>query len=329
MSDTTVIAGSAPRTFRRFIERFPFLPALVILVVLLALNGLFEPNSLSYRAIRGLISTYLALILLSVAQTYVIYAADLDLSVGAILSLVNVGIIVLMQHLGGSPAGVLLACGAGILIGLACGIVNGIVVAVLRLQAIVATFATSILFTGLALYILPVAGTPAPTVYWRTYGGTFFGFPFVFYVAVAIAFILFLIARTRLITQLLSVGDDQQAAYQTGLPVTMIRLKGYALCGVFAALAALCVTGDTASGDPLVGGEMTLNSVAAVVLGGTALSGGVGSVTGSVFGALIIGLISSLVFFVGTPSEWQNLVQGLAILLALMIGVLVGRRAKS
>ena len=70
MSDTTVIAGSAPRTFRRFIERFPFLPALVILVVLLALNGVFEPNSLSYRAIRGLISTYLALILLGLGWNF-------------------------------------------------------------------------------------------------------------------------------------------------------------------------------------------------------------------------------------------------------------------
>lgn len=315
--------------FRRFIERYPFLPALVILIVLVALNAIFEPNSLSFRAIRGLVSTYLALALLAVAQTYVIYAADLDLSVGAILSLVNVSIIVLMQHLGGGAASIILACGMGILIGLACGIINGIVVAVMRLQAIVATFATSILFTGMALYVLPVAGTPAPTIYWRTYGGSVLGIPFVFLAAITVAIILALIARSRLVVQLLAVGDDQQAAYQTGLPVTAIRLKGYALCGIFAALAALCVTGDTASGDPLVGGKMTLNSIAAVVLGGTALSGGFGSVIGSVFGALIIGLINSLVFFIGTPSEWQNLVQGVAILLALMVGVLVGRRAKS
>ena len=74
---------------------------------------------------------------------------------------------------------------------------------------------------------------------------------------------------------------------------------------------------------------MTLYSVAAVVLGGTALSGGYGTVVGSVFGALIIGLINSLVYFVGTPSEWQNLVQGLAILIALMAGVVVGRRARA
>ena len=74
---------------------------------------------------------------------------------------------------------------------------------------------------------------------------------------------------------------------------------------------------------------MTLYSVAAVVLGGTALSGGFGTVVGSLLGALIIGLINSLVFFVGTPSEWQNLVQGLAILVALMAGILVGRRARA
>jgi len=310
------------------VERFPFLPALVILVALLALNGWFQPNSLGFRAITGLISTYLALMMLAVAQTYVVYAGDVDLSVGAILSLVNCVIIVLMERWGGGGVAVLGAIAIGILTGLACGLLNGIVVAVLRLQAIVATFATSIFFTGLALYVLPVAGTPAPTVYWRTYGGRFFEIPFVFYVVVALAIILAIAVRARLTTQMLAVGDDPFKAFQSGLPVTAIRLKGYVLCGVFSALAALCITGDTASGDPLVGGAMTLYSVAAVVLGGTALSGGRGSVVGSVLGALIIGLISSLVFYVGTPSQWQNLVQGLAILLALMLGVLVTRRVR-
>ncbi len=140
---------------------------------------------------------------------------------------------------------------------------------------------------------------------------------------------LYLLVRTRLVTWLLSVGDDAQAAYQSGLPVTGIRVGGYALCGLFAALAAFCVTGDTASGDPLVGGKMTLYSIAAVVLGGCALSGGFGTVVGSVLGALIIGLINALVYFVGTPSQWQNFVQGLVILFALMAGIQVSRKARS
>jgi len=313
---------------RRWMERYPFLPALLILAVLLALNGLYQPRSVSLVGITGLVKTYLALMLLAVAQTYVIYAGDIDLSVGAIVSLVNCVIVVLMQYLGGSAFSALGAIGVGLAVGLACGLANGLLVAAFRLQAIVATFATSIFFTGIALYVLPVAGLPAPAAFWRTYGGRFLDIPFVFYVAVVLAVILWAMARTRLVMQLLAVGDDAQRAYQSGLPVTSVRVRGYALTGVFAALAAFCVTGDTASGDPLVGGKMTLYSIAAVVLGGTALSGGFGTVVGSVFGALIIGLINSLVYFVGTPSEWQNLVQGLTILIALMAGVIVGRRAQ-
>ncbi|MDW9611146.1 ABC transporter permease [Sinorhizobium meliloti] len=313
----------------RLLERYPFLPALVIVAALLLLNGFFSPNSLTFRALTGLLSTYMALILLAIAQTYVVYAGDIDLSAGAILSLVNVAIVVLMERWGGGAGAVFLALAIGLLLGLACGLVNGLVVAALRLQAIVATFATSIFFTGLALCILPVAGTPAPALFWRTYGGRLFGVPFVFYILAALVILLAVMSRTRLVTQLLAVGDDQQAAYQTGLPVIATRIKGYVLCGLFSALAAFCITGDTASGDPLVGGKMTLYSVAAVVLGGSALSGGWGTVVGSLLGALTIGLINSVVFFMGTPSEWQNFVQGLAILLVLMAGVLAGRRARS
>ena len=329
MTDTTSSIAAKPQDDRRWIERYPFLPALGILLVLLALNGVFSPNSLSYRSLTGLVSTYLALMMLAVAQTYVVYAGDIDLSAGAIVSLVNVVIVVLMERLGGGGGAVLAALGIGVLTGLACGLVNGIVVAALRLQAIVATFATSIFFTGFALWVMPVAGTPAPALFWRTYGGKFLGVPFVFYVVIALAILLFVIARTRLALQLVAVGDDAQAAYQSGLPVVPIRIRGYVLCGMFSALAAFCVTGDTASGDPLVGGKMTLFSVAAVVLGGTALAGGWGTVVGSLFGALTIGLINSLVFFIGTPSEWQNFVQGLAILIVLMAGILVGRRARA
>ncbi|MBL1242752.1 MAG: ABC transporter permease, partial [OCS116 cluster bacterium] len=98
--------------------------------------------------------------------------------------------------------------------------------------------------------------------------------------------------------------------------------------GVFCAFAAFCLTGDTASGDPLVGGKMTLYSIAALVLGGSALSGGRVTVFGSMIGVLIIGLINSLVYFVGTPSEWQNLIQGLSILLALMAGIYISKRVQ-
>ncbi|MCA1404457.1 ABC transporter permease [Ensifer sp. IC3342] len=329
MAEVTITSRTRAGGMRKLLERYPFLPALAIVVALLLLNGLFSPNSLSYRSLTGLLSTYMALVLLAIAQTYVIYAGDIDLSAGSILSLVNVAIVVLMERWGGGAGAVLLALALGLLLGLGCGLLNGIVVAALRLQAIVATFATSIFFTGFALYILPVAGTPAPALFWRTYGGRLLGVPFVFYILAVLVVLLLVLSRTRLVTQLLAVGDDQQAAFQTGLPVVQVRIKGYLLCGLFSALAAFCITGDTASGDPLVGGRMTLYSVAAVVLGGSALSGGWGTVVGSLLGALTIGLINSVVFFMGTPSEWQNFVQGFAILVVLMAGVLAGRRARA
>ena len=137
--------------------------------------------------------------LLAVAQTYVVYAGDIDLSAGTIVSLVNVVIVVMMEKMGGDGLTVIAALGVGLLTGLACGIVNGIVVAALRLQAIVATFATIIFFTGLALYVMPVAGTPAPACFWRTYGGRFLDIPFVFYAVVVLAIVLYVLARTRLV----------------------------------------------------------------------------------------------------------------------------------
>ncbi len=328
-ADSGPAAGMATNPARRLIQRYPFLPALLIMLLLLMANGVFSANSVSFRGLTGLVSTYLALMLLSIAQTYPVYSGDIDLSVGAIVSLVNVTVITLMQVWGGEPVAVLAAILVGILIGGLCGIINGWVVAYLRLQAIVATFATGIFFSGLALLILPVAGTPAPQVFWRTYGGTLLGLPFVLWMLIALVVLIMLLSRTRLVVQLLAVGDNQSSAYQSGLSVPGIRLRGYVLCGVFAALAAVCITGDTASGDPLVGSQMTLLSVAAVVLGGSALSGGFGTVSGSVFGALSLALINSLVYFAGTPSQWQNFAQGLAILVALMLGVIVSRWARA
>lgn len=314
---------------KALVRRHPWVPALIILVVLLVAEGVLSPNSVSTRGLTGLTSTYLALMLLAVGQTWVVLAGDIDLSIGATLSLVNVSVVALMARFGGEPSTVLLVLVAGLAIGAACGVVNGLLVAALRLQAIVATFATGILFGGAALAVMPVAGTPAPTAYWRTWGGRILDVPFVWWALAAALALMLVLTRTRLALFLTAVGDGAEDAYRSGLPVVATRVRGYALAGTFAALAAFCITGDTASGDPLVGSAMTLYSVAAVVLGGTALAGGIGTVAGSLLGALAIGVINAVVYFAGTPSAWQNLVQGLAILVALAFGTLVGRWARS
>ncbi|MDJ0875306.1 MAG: ABC transporter permease, partial [Desulfobacterales bacterium] len=281
------------------LARRPYLPAIIVCALLFALNGVLQPRTLRPESIVADIATYLPLILLAVGQTYVVFASDIDLSVGSIVSLVNVVTVSVMAALGGGTGAILAGMLAGITVGLACGAFNGLCVAVLRFQPIVATFATGIVFAGLALWVLPQAGLPTPDRYWETYGDNLAGVPFVLWVLTVVAGAVILIARLVFGRQLMAVGGHMQSAYQSGLPVPRLRIQAYMLCGLFAALAALCLTGDTASGDPLLGAKSTLGSVAAVVLGGTALSGGRGSAVGSIFGAIILGLVGSVVFFAG------------------------------
>jgi len=322
-------AGFAPlNTLVRRLDftRRPYLPAILVSILLFTINGYLQPNTLRPGAIVADISTFLPMILLAVGQTYVVLASDIDLSVGSIISLVNVVTVTIIAYLGGGPGAIFGGIAAGLLTGMLCGVLNGVCVAILRFQPIVATFATGIVFAGFALWVLPQAGLPTPDAYWETYGENLAGMPFVLWILAATAIAVVLIANLVFYRSLMAVGGDMPSAYQTGLPVTRLRVWAYTLCGLFAAIAALCLTGDTASGDPLLGAKSTLGSVAAVVLGGTALSGGRGSPLGSIFGAIILGLIGSVVFFAGVPFEFQNLVQGLIVLAALAGGVTVARR---
>ncbi len=308
------------------LARRPYLPAIAVCALLFILNGVLQPRTLRPESIVGDITTYLPMIILAVGQTYVVFASDIDLSVGSIVSLVNVVTVSVMAAFGDGVGAMCIGILAGMLVGGLCGAFNGFCVAILRFQPIVATFATGIVFAGLALWVLPQAGLPTPDAYWETYGENLAGIPFVLLVLAGIAGVIALIANLVFCRSLLAVGGHMQSAYQSGLPVSRLRIRAYVLCGLFAALAALCLTGDTASGDPLLGSKSTLGSVAAVVLGGTALSGGRGSAVGSIFGAVILGLAGSVVFFAGVPFEYQNLVQGLIILAALAGGVAAARR---
>ena len=313
--------------FKRIdLSRRPYLPAIAVTLILFVLNGFLQPKTLRPVSIVADISTYLPLILLAVGQTYVVLASDIDLSVGSIISLVNVTTVSVMAALGGGPGAIFAGISVGILVGMMCGLFNGFCVAILRFQPIVSTFASGIVFAGFALWILPQAGLAAPDAYWETYGEHLLGIPFVLWILTVLAVSIALIAKLVFSRSLLAVGGSIQSAYQSGLPVPRLRISAYILCGLFSALSALCLTGDTASGDPILGAKMTLGSVAAVVLGGTALSGGRGNPLGSVFGAVILGLIGSVVFFAGVPFEYQNLVQGLIVLAALAGGVTIARQ---
>jgi ribose transport system permease protein len=303
-----------------------WLVTLAALVVLFLVNWVLQPNLVSPNVLKSNLSVFLPVVLVAIGQTYVILGGDIDLSVGSIVALVNVVTVTVIAALGGGATGVLLGLGAGLLTGAACGVVNGALISGLRFQPIVTTFATGIIFGGLALWVMPTAGMPVPAEYWRTYGGAWLGIPVVVWIFAAALVITAIISRRAFFKHLSAVGGQRTAAFQTGLRTGQIRVMAYVLCGLFAAVAALCLTGEAASGDPLMGRTLALSSISAVVLGGTALAGGSGSAFGSVLGALVLGMIGNVIFFAGLPFDYQTLIQGLITLLALAGGVLVARR---
>lgn len=310
----------------RMLRRQPWLITVLVLMVLVVINVSLQPSFIEGRVLQSNLTTFLPLALVAIGQTYVILAGDIDLSVGSIAALVNVVTVSVIAALGGTELAIAAGILSGIGVGLGCGLVNGFFISGLRFQPIVTTFATGIIFAGLAIWVLPQAGLPVPEAYWRTYSESLLGIPLVLWVLAAGMVFSLVLARTPFHSHLLAVGGNRTGAFQTGLHSGLIRVNAFMLSGLFAAFAALCLTGETASGDPLLGPSLSLSSISAVVLGGTALAGGFGGAFGSIIGALVLGMIGNVIFFAGLPFEYQTLVQGLIVLLALAGGVFVTRR---
>lgn len=303
-----------------------WLVTLGALIALFLTNLVLQPNLVTPAVLKSNLTVFLPLVLVAIGQTYVVLCGDIDLSVGATVALVNVVTVSVIAATAGDGSGVLLGIVAGLGTGFACGLGNGILIGVLRFQPIVTTFATSIIFSGLALYVMPQAGVPVPPLYWRGYAGGLIGVPTVLWIFVGALIVIAFIARRPVLKHFAAVGGQRNAAFQTGLRVARVRIAAYVTCALFASAASLCLTGETASGDPLMGRLLALSSISAVVLGGTALAGGSGSAFGSVLGALVLGMIGNVIFFAGLPFDYQTLIQGLIILAALAGGVLVSRR---
>lgn len=297
--------------------RYPFLFALLLLIIAIVLNVILQPNLLETRVMNGNIRTFLPLIILTVGQTIVIIGGGIDLSVGSMVSLVTAVLVTNMSPEAG-PGQILLVVALGCAVGMAAGALNGVGVALLRLPPIVTTYATSFIFSGLALWILPRPGGSMPDALARWYRtATPLGIPLGIWIAILLVLVWYVVRNTKYGNNLFAVGGNAQAAYATAVPVTRVIFSTYVIAGLMAAFAALALTLGTSSGDPRIGDAMTLDSIVAVVLGGTRLSGGQGGVAGSIMGVIILGLIRNIISFADVPSWYQTLVDALIIIIAL------------
>jgi len=307
-------------TFRRVLSQ-PYALALVLLILGLVITAIFQPAFFTPRTLANNLRTFLPLVVLAVAQTVVVLGGGIDLSLGAILTLSSV---VMVQSFGPeSDPGFWPTFGGialGLLVGSLAGAVNGFCVAYLRLQPIIATFATSFVWSGLALWVLPQPGGNVPILI-QNFVRVYFLIPFSLWVVLAVLLLWGWFLGTRGAKMLYAVGGNPQAAFASGINVERTRLVAYTVSGLLTAMGAFFLSADIATGDPLIGGPLTLASVVAVVIGGTRLSGGAGGIVGSILGAVVYYLLKNVValsvFNFHLTPQLQTLIDGVVIVLAL------------
>jgi ribose transport system permease protein len=293
--------------------------ALLVVTTLLSLilqPNLFSPNVLS-RLLTSNFRTWLPVILVTIGQAIVLLGGGLDLSNGSIVSVGNV-VLALTVFTAQEPGKNLLMVLVVIAFGITAGFFNGFLTSYLGLQPVIVTFATSYIYSGLALLLLPSPGGEIPREYTNFYRNTdILGIP-ISLLIIGLALLIWALIRNRKYGRFIyAVGGDATSAYTTGVPVTWMKISTYMISGFLASLAAIFYSLLTGSGLSNSGADMTLASVTGAVLGGVSMSGGAGSVLGAVFGGIILGNFRNIISTVRLDSWWRTLVNALIIVVAL------------
>lgn len=297
--------------------RYPALFALVLLIIAILVNVILQPNMFARDTLNSNMRVFLPIILLTAGQAIVILGGGIDISVGGIVSIVNT-ILATRVGLEGSPEAMWQYVGVSLLAGLIAGAINGFFIARLRLQPIITTYASGFIFAGFALFILPNPGGGIPASIAELYRTTMpLGLPLAFYVIGLVVLAWFYLRSTRFGNFLFAVGGKAQAAYETAVPVVWIQFSTYVISGLMAAFSGIAITMLSGSGNAEIGASMTLNSITGVVIGGTALSGGIGGVAGPVMGAITLGLIQNIISFAHINTWWETFAKAAIIVVAL------------
>jgi simple sugar transport system permease protein len=330
MTITPLTPAPARRRAAALDRRYlPVAGTFVVLALMLVIGGSRYENFLTPPVVSNLFINNAHLIALAVGLTFVILTGGIDLSVGAVLALSTV-ITAALLAAGWPPAVVLpLAVLAGTVIGLA----HGLMIQVFGVQPFVATLAGMFLARGLCFLIAPesiaidqegfvaLAGWSAPLGQFRVTAGVLIAL-----VVVAIGFVT--LHYTRLGRTVYAIGGGEQSALLMGLPVSRTKVLAYVISGTCAGLGGLLFATFSRSGYALTGVGMELDAIAAVVIGGTLLTGGTGFVLGSVLGVLVLGLIQTIITFEGTLSSWwtRNVIGVLLLVFVVLQRVLTFRR---
>jgi len=303
---------------RKLQSRLASLGLPLALAVLVAALSLARPSFLNLANLVNLVRQISINGILAVGVTYVLLTGGVDLSLGSVVALSGVAAASL-AHPGEYPAVVPVA--GGILAGAACGAANGLVVARGKVAPFIVTLGMMTAARGMAL--LMSGGRPVSNLtagFMQIGGGNIAGVP----EPIVIFFFVALLSRVLLTNMrfgryVYAVGGNENAALASGVPVRSVKMGTYTLCGALAGLAGVVLASRITTGQPNAGIGYELDAIAAVVIGGTSLNGGVGGVGGTILGALLMGVINNGLDLLNVSSYYQQVVKGVIIVGAVWL----------
>jgi ribose transport system permease protein len=310
--------------FAALARRHLWLPPLLVLLVLGAAIGIMRPSTFAMDQINIKIAAAMTLILIATGETIVVTRGGIDLSIGGILSLTTA--ICATRGDPGLAASIfwivfVLALGAVV------GVLNGLIITFGKLQPFVVTLATWSILEGCALIILPAETSGVP----KSWVDLEHAMPFGIGVPMILLGVLIVLwawfSRTRIYNEIRAAGSNERSAYLNRVSVLGTNAWAYGLSGFFAAAAGLYFATQTGAGHPTVGTQYVLPAIAAVVIGGTSLMGGRGTLAGTIFGAFILTLIGDVVFLLKLQSYWQWVMSGLILMLVVILTALTEARS--
>jgi ribose transport system permease protein len=313
--------GSQWSRFWLSIKKLDIIQQVGLLIVVLTITGasiIFVPNFASLINFINILRDVSLVMIIASAATLLMIGKAFDLSVGSTMGLVSISVAMLFIQFH-FPFIVLVL--AALLVGALVGLLNGLIVTRLHINAFLTTLATMTTVRGIAFQLnggLPVSFTEAPLAWLGQ--GMIGPVPVPVIIAAAAIVIIYIIqSRTVFGIHTYSLGGNEDAARLSGIPVDRNKTLLFILTGICAAVSGLIITGRLVSGQPSVGQGMEFSVITAIIIGGTSLDGGVGSIFGTLVGAMFIGVIDNIMVLVGLGYYGELIIKGIIIIIAIVL----------
>lgn len=292
------------------------IPIYIIMLVMIGINVWKQPSFFTLSTLTRTCNQLAPYVFISMAQMCVMVLGGMDFALGPLVSLSTCFFATMICENNVANAGIII--GVLLLVGIIHGVV-GFIIGHFNLPTIVVTLATSFVFEGASLAVLPTAGGFMEKNLCKFFTGRIWVFPTAFLVCVLFIVIWYLFRKSSMGLLVYAVGQNKKAAFSSGLNVTKGYTLAFFLSGILAAMAGLMLSVRTMSGDPLIANDMTINSVTAAVLGGVTFNGGEGKMAGTIAGAIVVGILVNVLFYLNITGFYTYFVQGIILIIAVVV----------